>query len=216
MWACRAYLGIKQCFFSLDFTFRHTQNISLRTRLWNQKLPHRQQQQQSKRPSSYRAVKKEVTSISGWMDTCFRKSVSYKILNNLEISCMSFIKHCCLDEYDMSNSCILNCYCSFWGKFTRDCLLIIYLRLLVSAVTMCKIIFWSRLWEHYCANGNFINAISHAKISDTTILVILFADKLRISPILFVSVYSIHFMFSRDPSQLFISLLYSEVEPKPS
>lgn len=39
----------------------------------------------------------------------FRISVSYKILN-LEISCMSFIKHCCLDEYDKSNSCILNCY----------------------------------------------------------------------------------------------------------
>lgn len=135
-------------------TFRHTQNISLHTRLWNQKLPRRQQQQQSKRPSSNRAVKKDGTSILDWMDTCFRKSVSYKILNNLEISCMSFIKHCCL-EYDKSNSCILNCYCSFWGKFTRDCLLITYLRLLVSAVTVCKItLFWSRLWEHYCANGN--------------------------------------------------------------
>lgn len=134
---------------------RHTQNISSHTRLWNQKLPHRQQQQQNKRPSSFRAVKKDVTSILDWMDTCFRKSVSHKILNNLEISCMSSIKHCCLDEYGMSNSCILNCYCSSWGKFTRDCLLITYLRLLVSAVTMYKIIlFWSRPWEHYCANGN--------------------------------------------------------------
>lgn len=96
-----------------------------------------------------------IQSWTGWM--CVSQYQYHKILN-LQISCMSFIKHCCLDEYGMSNSCILNCYCSFWGRFTRDCLLIIYLRLLVSAVTMCKImLFWSRLWKR-CANRNLFHS----------------------------------------------------------
>lgn len=201
--------SLKRVFFFL--TFRHTQNILLRTRLWNQKLPHRQERQQSKRPSSYRAVKKDVTSILDWVGYVFRISVSYKILN-LEISCMSFIKHCCLDEYDMSNSCILNCYCSFWGRFTRDCLLIMHLRLRVSTITMCKIMFWSRLRER-CANKS-LSRPSHTLKFQTLLFCLLYLQINCIKSIIFLSACSIHFIFSE--SQLFIFLLYSGVEPEPT
>lgn len=156
--------------------------------------------------------RKWVQSRTGWM--CVSQYQYHRILN-LQISCMSFIKHCCLDEYGMSNSCILDCYCSFWGRFTRDCLLIIYLRLLVSAVTTCKImLFWSRLWKR-CANKSFSQP-SHMLKFQTLLFGLFYLQISCIKPVIFFSACSTHFMFSRDVSQLFIFLLYSEVEPEPS
>lgn len=150
--------------------------------------------------------------LQSWTGLDMCSGYQYHKILNLEISCMSFIKHCCLDEYDMSNSCILNCYCSFWGRFTRDCLLIMHLRLRVSTITMCKIMFWSRLRER-CANRS-LSRPSHTLKFQTLLFCLLYLQINCIKSIIFLSACSIHFIFSE--SQLFIFLLYSGVEPEPT
>lgn len=98
---------------------RHTQSISSPTRSWSQRLLHRPQQLQSRRPSECPLVKARLESDLGLDYSGLFPTKSQYSINPLQLmSCLSFLKHYCSGEGSTSNWHILNCYCSFGGVFT--------------------------------------------------------------------------------------------------